>query len=117
LFFASQASFVDTPVGLMHYSAFMQTAAGLRILFDLAGIAICGGLYIVPLYAIMQHYSDSAYRARTIATNNVMNALFMVASALATVAMLKAHFSVPQVFLTVGALNALVAWYSTKLRA
>lgn len=117
LFFASQGAFADTQTGFMHYTDFIRTRSGMHILFDLAGIAICGGLYIVPLYAIMQHDSDPAYRARTIATNNVINALFMVVSAIATVAMLKAHFTVPQVFLTVGVLNALAAIYMLKLRA
>jgi acyl-[acyl-carrier-protein]-phospholipid O-acyltransferase / long-chain-fatty-acid--[acyl-carrier-protein] ligase len=114
LFFASSA-----PIGgetLISISGFLESPGGWRIVIDLLGIAVCGGLYIVPLYAILQHASDPAHRARTIASNNVMNALFMVAAALATVLMLTAHFSVPQVFLTVGMLNGAVAFYIRKMK-
>lgn len=100
--------------GLLTASEFLRHAASWRVLADLLMIAICGGLYIVPLYAMMQHHSDPAYRARTIASNNVLNALFMVMSALATVAMLKAGMTVPQVFLATGIANAMVALFLLK---
>lgn len=96
--------------------AFLAYPANWRILFDLCATAICGGIYVVPLYAILQHDSDPASRARTIASNNVVNALFMVAAAIATVVMLEKSFSVPEVFLTMALLNAPVAWYTMKLK-
>ena len=114
LYFASSVGFPHE--GLLGFSDFAQSFAGLRILFDLLGAAVCGGLYIVPLYAIMQHESDPSRRARTIASNNVMNALFMVASAIAIVALLGAGFSVPDVFLAIAAVNGLAAIYITRLR-
>lgn len=100
---------------LMTFSQFLQTFAGWRIAFDLLFIAISGGLYTVPLYAILQQRSDKAHRARVIASNNVVNALFMVVAAIATMLMLKLGFSVHQVFLAVAIGNGLVALYICKL--
>jgi MFS family permease len=52
-----------------------------RILFDLVMIALCGGLYIVPLYALVQSRSAPAHRSRIIAANNILNAALPRASA------------------------------------
>ncbi len=95
--------------------AFLSQPGNWRIVIDLLGLAISGGIFIVPLYALMQKLSDVRYRARVIAGNNVMNALFMVVSAIGTIGMLKAGFSVPQVFLTVAVINLVVALYVCKL--
>ena len=51
------------------------------MLADLLGLAVCGGIYIVPLYVILQARTPEDRRARTIGANNIVNALFMVASA------------------------------------
>lgn len=116
LFFASGTA-VHAGEGVwMNAWEFLRYASSWRILFDLLGVAVCGGIYIVPLYAIMQHDSDPNSRARTIASNNVINAVFMVLSALATMLMLQQHFTVPQVFLTVGLLNGAVAVYIRRLK-
>ncbi len=101
---------------LIGVSQFFDSAAHWRVLFDLLGISVCGGLYVVPLYAIMQHESDPAARARTIATNNVLNALFMVVAAITTMAMLAAGFSVPQVFMSLAVGNALVTAYMFRYK-
>jgi|CXWL01.1.fsa_nt_gi acyl-[acyl-carrier-protein]-phospholipid O-acyltransferase/long-chain-fatty-acid--[acyl-carrier-protein] ligase len=94
---------------------FVSSLNNLRILFDLLLIAICAGLYIVPLYAIMQHDSSAQHRARIIAANNVVNAIFMVAAALITLALLSLHFTIPQVFLFMAVANGLVAVYIWRL--
>ncbi len=78
---------------------------GWRIALDLFLVALCGGIYIVPLYALMQHRSAVEHRARIIAANNVMNALFMVASAVATLVMLQAGIGVVEIFLSIAVLN------------
>lgn len=101
--------------GLMHVSTFLAREGMWRVVLDLLMVPVSAGLYIVPLYAIMQHESDPAFRARTIATNNVVNALFMVLSGVITMAMLAAHFTVPQVFLALGVLNIPVALYILRL--
>ncbi len=94
---------------------FLSQPHAFHALLDLLSVAICGGLYIVPLYAIMQRESSEAHRARIIAANNVVNALFMVAAALATLLMLALSFSIPAVFATTAILNGLVAMYICRL--
>jgi len=90
---------------------FLARPANWRVLADLLLIAICGGIYIVPLYAILQSRSDEHRRARAVAANNIMNALFMVGSAVAGAVMLGAGFSVTQVFLANAVGNLVAAVY------
>jgi 1-acyl-sn-glycerol-3-phosphate acyltransferase len=63
------------------------------------------------MYALIQLRSQPTHRSRIIAANNIMNALFMVASALLVGVMLKLGMTVPQVFLATGIANAVVAFY------
>lgn len=112
LFFAASA----VPIhggGLMTLGAFLGHFHAWRIVIDLLLVAVFGGLYIVPLYALLQARGEESHRSRIIAANNVINAAFMVVAALATAIMLIAGFSVPTVFLTVSVLNlaaAAVLW-------
>ncbi|MDE2090248.1 MAG: 1-acyl-sn-glycerol-3-phosphate acyltransferase, partial [Gammaproteobacteria bacterium] len=69
------------------------------------------GLYSVPMYALIQSRAEPTHRARIIAANNFLNAVFMIASSVLAGALLKAGFTVPQIFLATGILNALVALY------
>jgi hypothetical protein len=80
-----------------------------RVVFDLVMIGVCGGFFIVPLYALVQQRSSPAHRARVIAGNNILNALFMVAAAAMGAGLLAAGFAVPQLFLVTAVLNAVVA--------
>ena len=82
-----------------------------RILFDLVMLSLCGGFYIVPLYALVQGRSAPSHRSRIIAANNILNALFMVAAAGLGAGLLAAGASVPQLFLVTALLNAAVAIY------
>ena len=66
---------------LENVGAVLASATGWRMLVDLLLLAVSGGLYSVPLYAIMQEGAEPAFRARVIASNNVVNAVFMVAGA------------------------------------
>lgn len=115
LYFASVYNTKVISDGLITIGEFTHSLPNLRILFDLLLIAICSGLYIVPLYAIMQHDSSAQHRARIIAANNVMNAIFMVAAALITLALLSANFTIPQVFLFMAIGNGLVGIYIWRL--
>ena len=108
LYFASFGAQGGTTGALISAGQFLEHAANWRILFDMLMIAVCGGIFVVPLYAVMQHDSAPESRARTIATNNVMNALFMVLAALVTVLLLKASFTVPQVFLALALANFII---------
>ncbi|HZF69731.1 MFS transporter [Sulfuricurvum sp.] len=80
-----------------------------RILADLVLIGVFGGLYSVPLYAIMQNRSDAQVRSRIIAANNILNALFMVGGAVATMVLLENGWSIPSIFLMIAIATALVA--------
>ena len=111
LYFASIHNIPAASETLMSLKEFISSFSRLRILLDLLLIAICAGLYIVPLYAIMQHDSDVNQRARIIAANNVVNAIFMVAAAIITVVMLASHFTIPQVFLFMAIANGMVGVY------
>ncbi|MBL8328955.1 MAG: MFS transporter [Rubrivivax sp.] len=90
---------------------FLSQPVHARVLLDLAALALCAGLYSVPMYALIQLRCQATHRARIIAANNILNALFMIASALLAGALLSAGFSVPQLFLLLGLANALVAAY------
>lgn len=115
LFFATAHPLSGAADGLMGVTALLATIAGWRVIVDLLLVSVSGGLFIVPLYAIVQQRSEDTHRARNIASNNILNALFMVISAAGTVAMLMAGFSIPEVFLTIAVLNAAVAVYIAKL--
>lgn len=96
---------------LIGVGAFFGDISNWRIVVDLVATAIFGGIFIVPLYAIIQSRGDDARRSRTIAANNILNALFMVVGALCATAMLAADFSVPQVFIALAVGNTVVAVY------
>jgi MFS family permease len=81
----------------------------LHILIDLTLIGVFGGLYSVPLYALMQGRSEAHSRSRIIAANNVLNALFMVAGAVITMVLLGDGWKIPDIFLLIGVATLLVA--------
>ncbi len=82
-----------------------------RILFDLFMIGLFGGFFIVPLYALVQLRSAPEQRARIIAANNIMNALFMVVGAGAAAGLLGAGLSIPVLFAVAAVCNAAVALF------
>jgi 1-acyl-sn-glycerol-3-phosphate acyltransferase len=92
-------------------ASFMAQPAHWRVMADLALLSLFAGLYSVPMYALIQLRSAPTHRARIIAANNILNALFMIASAGVAGALLQAGFSIPQIFLIVGLANAVVAFY------
>ena len=96
---------------LMGASAFLAQPPHWRVLADLALLSLFAGIYSVPMYALIQMRSQPTHRARIIAANNILNALFMIVSSVGVGALLGAGFSIPQVFLVVGVLNAVVAGY------
>ena len=98
-------------VPLQGVSAFLSRAEHWRILFDLAMLALSAGLFSVPMYALIQIRSQPSHRARIIAANNILNALFMIASSLAAGALVAAGVSLPVIFLLLALANAVVALY------
>ena len=84
---------------LMGVTAFLSQAAHWRVLLDLGLLSLSAGLFSVPMYALIQVRSQVTHRSRIIAANNILNALFMVASALISAALLMAGVSLPALFL------------------
>jgi len=79
LVFAVGNAHGGAPVGA---AAFLRDAGHWRILGDLFVLAVAGGVFSVPLYAILQTMGAPAARARTIAANNIVNAAFQVGGTL-----------------------------------
>lgn len=95
---------------LLTIKEFLQTFNHWRIVVNMLLIAICGGIYIVPLYTILQYRSEDTHKARVIASNNIVNSLFMTVAAIATILMLALKFTIPQIFLLVAIVNLVVAF-------
>jgi acyl-[acyl-carrier-protein]-phospholipid O-acyltransferase/long-chain-fatty-acid--[acyl-carrier-protein] ligase len=94
---------------LMNLCEFLSEPAHSRILADLIGIAASGGVFVVPLYALLQSTTERKHRARAIAANNIVNAAAMVIASGATIALIAAGISVPGLFLITGAATFAVA--------
>ena len=86
--------------------AFLSMTSGLRILADLLFIGVFGGLFIVPIYAMIQRNTDDKTRARVLSVNNIFNALFMVSGSLLGMLFLsQLDWSIPEFFLLLAFLN------------
>ncbi|WP_211454620.1 MFS transporter [Collimonas antrihumi] len=105
------ASLGYTNTAMVDMAGFVQQHGSWRILFDCVMIGLFGGLYIVPLFAVIQTRCDRRHLSRTIAGMNIMNALFMVVAALVAMTLLSFGFTIPQIFLVTAILNAIVAIY------
>jgi|JFJP01.1.fsa_nt_gi hypothetical protein len=110
VYFASQ-SFIAAhlPAGAQGVWQFLAMSGSAQVLIYLVLIGFFGGIYIVPLNAMIQHRSNPLHRARIIASNNILNALMMVASSVATIMMLQYNFNIAEIFLSLGIVNTLVA--------
>jgi len=87
-------------------------SGGWDVTLDCALIGVFGGLFIVPLYALILSRSAESHRARIIACNNILNSGFMVIASVLAIAWFKLlHLSIPQLFILAGVLNAVVAAY------
>jgi MFS family permease len=93
---------------LMNLSAFLVQPAHWRVLMDLGLLSLSAGLFSVPMYALIQVRSRASHRSRIIAANNILNALYMVASALICAALLMAGVSLQGLFLLLGLANLLM---------
>ena len=83
---------------------------GLRTAVDLAGIAIAGGLFIVPSFAAVQAWSDTQYRARTVAAVNVLNAAGMTGATVVVAILQELGATVPVLFMGIGVATIVVAY-------
>lgn len=116
LYFASRGLKVQALTGAVAFvtdSAHWHTH--LRVMADLFLLAMFSGFYSVPLYALMQSRTEPAYRARIVAANNILNAIFMVIASLMAAAILHGGLSLPELYLVVGIMNAAVAVFIYKM--
>ena len=108
LYFASRGLPASAPMGI---AEFLAHPAHWRVMVDLALLSLFAGLYSVPMYALIQLRSRATHRARIIAANNILNALFMIASSILAGLLLKGGFTISQIFLFTGLANLVVAFY------
>ncbi|MGH8561826.1 MAG: MFS transporter, partial [Nevskiales bacterium] len=108
LFFAVPSQDSGALVGI---AGFLQQPEGWRVIWDVVLLGLFGGLYIVPLYALIQQRSEPSHRSRIIACNNILNAAFMVLSSAVAIGLLKAGLDNPQLFLVTALFNAAVALF------
>jgi 1-acyl-sn-glycerol-3-phosphate acyltransferase len=92
-------------------AAFIAHDGSWRVMIDLFGVAMFSGFYSVPLYALIQSHAEPSHRARIIAANNILNALFMIVASLMAAGLLSSGLTIPQLFGVVGLMNAAVAAY------
>jgi 1-acyl-sn-glycerol-3-phosphate acyltransferase len=96
---------------LWNLSDFVRQGQHVRPMIDLFMLSLSAGLYSVPMYALIQMRALPSHRARIIAANNILNALFMIGSSLIAGALLHFGVSIGGVFLITGIANAIVAGY------
>mgnify|MGYP003483020268 FL=1 len=89
-YLALSLAFVPERTGVMMNVAdmFNHGAIYYHVMLAVTLLGISGGFYIVPLYAMMQAYSPRSHRARVVAANNILNAVFMVSSAIFSIIIL-----------------------------
>jgi acyl-[acyl-carrier-protein]-phospholipid O-acyltransferase/long-chain-fatty-acid--[acyl-carrier-protein] ligase len=111
LWLAAGASFAVTGT----LAGFLEQSGAWRIVLDLLAVSVAGGLYIVPLYTLMQTCSADHARSRAVAANNILNAGFMVVSSLAGTAVLGAGCTVAELLLAAALVNVPVVWWLRAL--
>ena len=103
------AHLAPAPGPLLGVGAFLAQPAHWRVMGDLFGLSASAGVYSVPLYALIQRHTAATHRARVIAANNILNALYMIVCAGYCAALLAAGLTVPQLLLSVAVLNLLAS--------
>lgn len=97
--------------GALSPTEYLSQDGAIRTLINCAFVGIFGGFYIVPLYALIQERCERSHLSRVIAGNNILNAFFMVIAAVLGAVLLGNGMTIPQFFLLVAIMNALVAIY------
>ena len=100
---------------LMAWREFLSLRAGDRIILDLFGIAIAGGMFVVPLYAFLTTTVAKSQTARTIAANNIVNSGFMVAATLVLSILIGMGLTIDDTLLMVAVMCLVSAWLAWKL--
>jgi len=106
------------PIGdgaLIDLHDFVTTPLAEWVMFDLLGVAISGGMFVVPLYAFLTTTVSKSETARTVAANNIVNSGAMVLTALALTALVRVGVTVEGTLLLVSVMSPFAAWIAWRL--
>src|SRR3990167_5195233 len=115
IYYASLSAYQPPAGTLIGISEFISHADNWRIIFDVFMVAFFGGLYVVPLSAIIQDRTPEATRARIMAGSSIIDSLFMVVSAVVSSGLFWMGWTIPELFLGFAIPNAFAAIYICKL--
>jgi predicted MFS family arabinose efflux permease len=100
---------------LLDVAGFVAQPLAIPLLLSLLGIAVTGGMFVVPLYAFLTTFVDKSQTARTIAANNIVNSGAMVIGSLLAVALSAAGVAVVDQLLFTAAMCLVSAWLGRLL--
>jgi MFS family permease len=101
--------------GLMDLASFVVLPRAEWVMFDLLGVAVSGGMFVVPLYAFLTTTVPKSETARTVAANNIVNSFCMVLAALLLTALVQVGVSVEETLLMVAVASVIAAWLAWRL--
>jgi acyl-[acyl-carrier-protein]-phospholipid O-acyltransferase/long-chain-fatty-acid--[acyl-carrier-protein] ligase len=113
LYFSSSVIRVQ-PLDEINLLFLVSNISTIRIVFDMFMIALCGGLMVVPLQAIIQHFTEERHRARVVAGSAILNAVFIFVSSLFSGVLIGLGYKIEEIFLVFAALNIiplLISWF------
>ena len=113
--FCASLQLVPPQHDVLSFTQFLGQTWSYLPLLALVGISVAGGVYIVPLYVVLQHEAAPGHKARVIAANNIVNALFMVISAVTAIGLLSAGVSVVELLALTGIANLAVTYWVKKI--
>ncbi len=94
-----------------HLLSFLPSFSGLRVTFDVFMVSVMGGLYVIPLLSIIQHFTPEDHKARVLAGSGLIDSLFILMSSLVAVTVLGMGFQVEHLFLLISLAGLGVAVY------
>jgi acyl-[acyl-carrier-protein]-phospholipid O-acyltransferase / long-chain-fatty-acid--[acyl-carrier-protein] ligase len=108
------SQYSSPPLETLRGLAELGQGADALLIISLLLLGVSGGLYIVPLYTVLQIQSQDSQRSRMVAMNNIMNALYMVVSAVVALGLFAAGLSISELFVLLASLNLLMLVYFVK---
>lgn len=101
--------------GLMNVADYLANQKHWPVLFCTMMTAVCGGMYMVPLYALLQSQTTSTHRSRVLAASNFSDSVFITFAALVSALLLYYGLDVKDLFIVLATLNLAVVWYAKKI--
>ena len=116
-FFVICRQWNPSTAGLLNVSSFLAEPLAIALLLSLLGIAVAGGMFVVPLYAFLTTFVDKSQTSRTIAANNIVNSGAMVAGSLLALGLSASGVSIVDQLLLSAAMCLIAAWIARRLVA